>query len=65
MLKQNIGTMDQVVRIAVGVILLALVAMQAIGLWGLVGIIPLATGLVRVCPLYKMLGINTCPAGAR
>lgn len=60
----NIGRIDQVLRIAVGLLLLALVATQTIGLWGLIGIVPLATGLFRFCPLYRMLGINTCPLGS-
>jgi hypothetical protein len=63
MLKANIGRVDQVLRIGVGLVLLALVAMQQIGLWGLVGFVPLLTGLVRFCPLYGLLGFNTCPRG--
>ena len=64
MFKQNIGVIDRVLRIVVGIALLALVATQTIGLWGLIGIVPLATGLLRVCPLYSMLGMTTCPVSA-
>ncbi|MBC5784902.1 DUF2892 domain-containing protein [Ramlibacter sp. USB13] len=58
--QANVGTVDRAVRVLVGVVLLLLVAFQVIGLWGLVGIVPLATGLLGYCPLYRVLGINTC-----
>lgn len=60
--KPNVGSLDRALRIGAGVVLLFLVAIQAIGLWGLVGIVPLATGLLRYCPLYSVLGIRTCAA---
>jgi hypothetical protein len=59
----NVGTVDRGLRIAVGVILLALVFVGPQTLWGLLGIIPLATGLMRWCPAYGLLGMNTCGAG--
>ncbi len=60
----NVGTFDRILRILVG---LALVA-AALGLfgpayqtvWGWIGLIPLATGLVSWCPLYTILGFKTC-----
>jgi len=56
----NVGRTDQVARIATGLILLGLTLTGVIGLWGLVGLVPLLTGLVRVCPAYGVLGLRTC-----
>ena len=56
----NVGSLDRILRIVVGVFLLALIFVGPKTLWGLIGIIPLATGLFRMCPLYSILGINTC-----
>lgn len=60
-MKPNVGSIDRALRVAVGLLLLALTATGTIGLWGLIGIVPLATGTFRFCPLYSMLGVNTCP----
>lgn len=60
-MKINVGGLDRMLRIAAGVLLLALTAFDTIGLWGLVGIVPLATGLFRTCPAYSLLGVSTCP----
>ena len=59
-MKQNVGSIDRVVRIVVGAALLALAANGTIGWWGWLGIIPLATGLVGWCPPYALLGMSTC-----
>lgn len=59
-MTQNIGNIERVIRVVVG---LALVSMAFIGpknMWFLLGAIPLATGLIGWCPPYAMLGINTC-----
>lgn len=62
-MKQNVGTLDRVVRIAIGIALLSAVALIEGGLrWiGLVGLVPLVSGLSGNCPLYTLTGINTCP----
>ena len=63
MLKTNIGTADRLLRIVLGAALLLAFAMSPREGWQwlyLIGIIPLATGLVGNCPLYSILGINTC-----
>ena len=60
----NEGSVDRVVRIVIGVALLALVFVGPKTLWGLVGLVPLATAAIGLCPLYRVLGISTCPAKA-
>ncbi|HCB42210.1 MAG: hypothetical protein CMK97_18445 [Pseudomonas sp.] len=59
-MKANVGTIDRVLRILVGALLIALTLTGTIGLWGWIGLVPLATGVVRFCPLYPLLGISTC-----
>jgi hypothetical protein len=64
MFKKNEGTVDRALRVIAGLALLAaFFAMpEASYRWAfLIGIVPLATGLIGSCPLYTMLGINTCP----
>ena len=60
-MKSNVGGLDRLLRIAAGVVLLALTAMGTIGLWGLVGLVLLVTGLFRFCPVYGLIGLSTCP----
>jgi hypothetical protein len=62
-MKANVGGIDRVLRIVVGLAVLSLyfVLEGSARYWGLVGIVPLLTGLVRFCPVYPLLGINTCP----
>lgn len=59
-MKVNIGTLDRVLRISLGVVLIGLSVVGVIGVWGYLGVIPLITGLVRVCPAYSLLGVNSC-----
>lgn len=59
-MNRNIGTIDRVLRILVGVVLIALTVNGTIGWWGWLGVIPLMTGLVRTCPAYSLLGVNSC-----
>ncbi len=64
MLKTNVGSADRIVRIIAGVVLLALFFLYPDAswrYWALIGIIPLATGLMSSCPLYSILGLSTCP----
>jgi hypothetical protein len=61
-MKTNEGTIDRVVRIILGLVLIGLAASGTIGLWGWIGIIPLVTGLSGFCLLYQLLGVNTSPA---
>ncbi len=60
MFKTNVGGADRVIRIVVGLVLIALVFVGPKTPWGWIGIIPLATGVFRTCALYSLLGINTC-----
>ncbi|HZV56819.1 MAG TPA: DUF2892 domain-containing protein [Sphingobium sp.] len=55
----NIGTIDRILRIAVGLILIALVFVGPRTPWGWIGIVPLATGFIRFCPLYRLIGLDT------
>lgn len=59
-MKVNVGTPDRIVRIAAGLALIGLAVIGTIGPWGYLGIIPVLSGLVRVCPAYSLLGISTC-----
>lgn len=60
MLKTNEGTIDRLLRVAVGILLVALVFVGPRTPWGWLGLVPLATGLIGWCPLYTLLGVNTC-----
>ena len=59
-MKANVGGIDKVVRIVVGI---ALIAWALLGgpAWAWIGVLPLATGLANRCPAYSLLGMNTCP----
>lgn len=60
-MKANVGSLDRGVRIVIGLVLLSLVVVGPQSMWGLIGLVPLATGLLSFCPLYSLLGINSCP----
>ena len=62
-MKLNVGGIDRMARIVVGIVLIALAypLLGILGWWGWIGIIPLVTGLFSFCPFYTLLGINTCP----
>lgn len=60
MFKTNEGTIDRVLRVLVGLALIAIVFVGPQTPWGWVGLVPLLTGLVGTCPLYTLLGIRTC-----
>ena len=62
-MKKNVGGIDRVLRILAGLGLLAfaLLAEGPARWWGLVGLVPLATGTFGFCPLYPLFGFNTCP----
>ena len=62
-MKCNVGGIDRVLRIVVGLVLVGLAASNILGVWAWIGVVPLATGLFRFCPLYPILGINSCGKG--
>lgn len=62
-MKANVGGVDRAIRTVIGIALLALIFVLEGNArwWGLVGLVPLATALVRVCPAYSLFGLSTCP----
>ncbi|HEU6454138.1 MAG TPA: DUF2892 domain-containing protein [Roseateles sp.] len=59
-MKTNEGSVDRGLRVVAGLALIALAATGTVGAWGWIGVVPLLTGAVGFCPLYKVLGMNTC-----
>jgi hypothetical protein len=64
---KNVGSIDRVARIVAGLALIAfaIFSTSPYALWGFIGIVPLATGLMSTCPAYSLLGLNTCPLEKR
>lgn len=58
---KNVGKTDQIIRVVAGLILLSLVFVGPQTLWGLIGLVPLFTGLFGFCPAYKLVGMSTGP----
>jgi len=59
MSRLNVGNIDRLLRILVGLSLIGLAATGTVGVWGYIGVIPLLTGLAARCPVYSALGITT------
>lgn len=59
-MTRNEGSLDRTLRTAAGVVLIGLAATGTVGAWGWFGVVPLLTGALGYCPLYTVLGINTC-----
>lgn len=62
-MKKNIGSIDRVVRITAGILLIG-IGLVFKSWWGAVGIVPLATAFLRWCPAYTIFGLNTCRSGS-
>ena len=60
-MKSNVGGIDRTLRIMLGLVLIGLAATGTVGVWGWIGIVPLATAAMGFCPLYTVLGFSTCP----
>ena len=60
MMTLNIGGLDRIIRVVVGIILISLTALQIISPWGTTGIILVVTGTSRHCPAYSLFGVRTC-----
>jgi hypothetical protein len=59
-MKQNVGGIDKILRIILGIALVAATVLGYLPIWGYIGVVPLVTGLVGFCPLYPLLGLSTC-----
>ncbi|WP_461537301.1 YgaP family membrane protein [Spongorhabdus nitratireducens] len=64
-MTKNAGSIDRAVRVVLGLVLISLVFIGPQTPWGWIGAIFLVTGLVGMCPLYSIFGINTCPLNKR
>lgn len=60
-MTSNVGGIDRNLRIGAGVVLVGLAATGTVGAWGWIGVVPLLTGAIGFCPVYPLLGMNTCP----
>ena len=65
LVNSNEGIGDRVIRIIIGVVLVAMAVTGPRIAWGWIGAVLLVTGLVGFCPLYRVFGLNTCARGAR
>lgn len=64
-MEKNVGSIDRIARIVLGLALIALVFVGPQTPWGWIGLVPLATALIGWCPAYRLLGIRTCSTGQR
>ncbi|MCC9596778.1 MULTISPECIES: DUF2892 domain-containing protein [unclassified Rubrivivax] len=60
-MKSNVGGIDRILRIVLGLALIGMTLAGVIGVWGWVGVVPLLTGAIGFCPLYPLFGFSTCP----
>ena len=60
-MKSNVGGIDKILRIVIGAGLIGASVAGLLPVWGYIGIVPLATGLMGWCPAYPLLGMSTCP----
>lgn len=58
-MKVNLGTIDRLLRLVLGLVLVVLALMKVIGAWGFLGVIFVVTALINFCPIYRILGIST------
>lgn len=65
LIVKNEHTIDRALRVVVGLFLLSLTVVGPQTPWGLVGLVPLLTGILGTCPLYRVLGISTCAVTPR
>lgn len=59
-MKANVGGIDRIIRILLGAALILWAAVLGGPVWAWIGVVPLATGLVKFCPIYPILGMSTC-----
>ncbi len=63
-MTSNVGGIDRILRIVAGLVLIALVFVGPQTVWGWIGIVPLATGIIGWCPAYVPFGLSSCPRNA-
>ena len=61
---RNVGIVDRVVRIVIGAALLG-TGMYLKAWWGVIGVVPLFTAFIGFCPLYRLVGLSTCPVRSK
>lgn len=59
-MQKNVSGIDRGIRIVLGIGLIAATLTGSVGAWGWIGVVPLATGLVGFCPIYRICGCNRC-----
>lgn len=59
--SKNVGSVDRMIRLIVGAILVGLAATGTVGVWGWIGLILIGTAFFSFCPLYRIVGMKTCP----
>lgn len=66
-MNRNVGSVDRIIRIVLGLALLSLLGLVQGDLrwWGLIGVVPLLTGLVGWCPAYGLFGFSSCGTSGR
>lgn len=62
-MTKNMGSIDRILRVVVGIALIALAATGTVGWWGYIGVVPLLTAVIGWCPAYVPFGIKTCKVG--
>ena len=60
-MKANVGGIDRILRIVVGLLLIVLALTGTVGAWGWIGVVLVATGAFSFCPLYTVFGFSSCP----
>jgi hypothetical protein len=60
-MKTNVGNIDRILRIVIGLVLIALTLTGTIGVWGWIGVVLIATAAMGFCPLYTLVGFSSCP----
>lgn len=60
-MKANEGMLDRLLRVALGLGLLSLTVVGPQTMWGLIGLLPLVTGVIGYCPAYRLVGLDSCP----
>ena len=60
-MKINVGSIDRILRIVVGLALIGATLAGMLPVWGWIGVVPLLTGIFKFCPAYAIFGMSTCP----